>query len=330
MKKYLFIGIAATAMLASCTNDEIVEMAPQKAIGFSTFVDNSTRAATDPSYTMEDNAPKNWSDFSVWGYDEKGAILTNEKVSYSTNGWGYTNTAYWAANNTYNFYAIAPNSEGGKATVTKDGISEIKDFAQTSTNQIDLLYATPVEREITTITTQPDAVAFTFSHILSKVKFTFTNKMPNANTKIIVKDIKISNTALKGTASNTNNGWTWESADASNDLELDFGTTEKLTQGGNGECATEMLLIPASRKYNITFTVELYSGDATTASASYNHNVELSTEFKTGYSYNLTAEINATNAGGDDAELYPITFTVTGVNDWTSEDKELPEYAETE
>ena len=44
MKKFLFLGIAATAMFASCTNDEMVEMNPQSAIGFETFVDKSTRA----------------------------------------------------------------------------------------------------------------------------------------------------------------------------------------------------------------------------------------------------------------------------------------------
>ena len=59
MKRFLFLGIAATAMFASCTNDEMVEMNPQSAIGFETFVDKSTRAATD---VTEDNLNK----FKVW------------------------------------------------------------------------------------------------------------------------------------------------------------------------------------------------------------------------------------------------------------------------
>lgn len=38
MKKIFLIGLAATAMLASCSNDETVEMAQNtKAIGFSSF-----------------------------------------------------------------------------------------------------------------------------------------------------------------------------------------------------------------------------------------------------------------------------------------------------
>lgn len=39
MKKLFIIGLAATAMLASCSNDETVEMAQNtKAIGFSSFI----------------------------------------------------------------------------------------------------------------------------------------------------------------------------------------------------------------------------------------------------------------------------------------------------
>ena len=54
MKKLFMIGLAATAMLASCSNDETVEMAPSKAIGFSNaFVNNGTRSIVDPSFTTK-------------------------------------------------------------------------------------------------------------------------------------------------------------------------------------------------------------------------------------------------------------------------------------
>ena len=54
MKKIFLIGLAATAMLASCSNDETVEMAQQKAIGFSNaFVNNGTRSIVDPSFTTD-------------------------------------------------------------------------------------------------------------------------------------------------------------------------------------------------------------------------------------------------------------------------------------
>ena len=71
MKKFLFLGIAATAMFASCTNDEMVEMNPQSAIGFETFVDKSTRAATD---VTTDNLTAFW----VYGWRTKGT--TTEQI----------------------------------------------------------------------------------------------------------------------------------------------------------------------------------------------------------------------------------------------------------
>lgn len=63
MKKLLFIGLAATAMLASCSNDETVEMAQQNAIAFDGFVNKSTRGI-DNDITTE-----NIADFGcVWLY----------------------------------------------------------------------------------------------------------------------------------------------------------------------------------------------------------------------------------------------------------------------
>ena len=319
MKKYLFIGIAATAMLASCTNDEIVEMAPQKAISFSTFVNNSTRTAVDPSYTVG-NIGEAWNTFSVWGYDSKGAILSNETVTYDTD-WGYKNTAYWAKSETYNFYAIAPASEGSKATVSSTGISAIKDFTLTDEKQIDLLYATPVTRTTdATLTQAPGKVEMTFSHILSKVKFTFTNGMTNQNTSIKVSDIKITNAIAMGSASNTSEVWTWTSENESNDLVLNFGATAVLAQDATDkECAYEKLMIPGKRTYSISYTVELWNDGAEAASSTYANNATVDIELKAGNSYNLIATINDQNFSGED-NVYPIEFTVTSVNGWTEND----------
>ena len=66
MKKFLFLGIAATAMFASCTNDEMVEKNPSSAIGFETFVDKSTRAT--------DVTKVNLTAFEVYGWRTKDAI----------------------------------------------------------------------------------------------------------------------------------------------------------------------------------------------------------------------------------------------------------------
>ena len=73
MKKFLFLGIAATAMFASCTNDVMVEMNPQNAIGFETFVNKSTRV-TDVTTT-------NLKAFGVYGWRGTEQIFNAQAVT---------------------------------------------------------------------------------------------------------------------------------------------------------------------------------------------------------------------------------------------------------
>lgn len=112
MKKLFMIGLAATAMLASCSNDETVEMAQSKAIGFSNaFVNNGTRSIVDPSFTTE-----TLEDFAVYGFTQAGQIFNGTTVSAP--GWTYTPLQYWVAGNTYTFGAIAPAAQ-------KDNVSNV-------------------------------------------------------------------------------------------------------------------------------------------------------------------------------------------------------------
>ena len=107
MKKFLFLGIAATAMFASCTNDEMVEMNPQSAIGFETFVDKSTRAAEDVTKT-------NLNAFEVYGWRTKGAtteqIFDAQAVTADNGTCTYSPLQYWVGSYKYNFEAVAPKS----------------------------------------------------------------------------------------------------------------------------------------------------------------------------------------------------------------------------
>ena len=115
MKKIFLIGLTAAAMMASCSNDETVEMAQQKAISFSNaFVNNGTRSIVDPSFTKE-----NLTDFAVYGFTQNGQIFNGEEVSKggaSSTGWSYDNVQYWVPGNTYTFGAIAPYSVAGNVS----------------------------------------------------------------------------------------------------------------------------------------------------------------------------------------------------------------------
>ena len=96
MKKVFFLGIAAAAMLASCSNDETVKISQSGAIGFSnTFVNNGTRSISDPSSTT-----LNLQSFDVYGFTQNGQIFDGTIVTKSSGSWTYTPIQYWVEGNT--------------------------------------------------------------------------------------------------------------------------------------------------------------------------------------------------------------------------------------
>ena len=319
MKKLFLIGLAATAMLTSC-NDETIEMNQTNAISFdNAFVDNSTRAFSDPSLTMG-----NLSDFSVWSYMDApaGKVLADVKVAKSGQAWTYSPLAYWVGGHTYTFAAVAPTTSRIWAPVENGG--ELKGFTVAANNGTqDILYSTKVQVETPAqMVSSPGAVAFTFKHMLAKVKFTFTNAYSNPNYTIKVSNIKITNAYKAGECNLT----AWTGSDET--LTLDFGnaTTETSTQvnteaakieiNNSARSNNELLLIPstAEKSYNISFTAELSIG--ATVAGTYNLTSTISgVALEMGKSYNFTASLDQTNINPDGAS-FPIEFTVTGVDQW--------------
>lgn len=308
MKKLFLIGLAATAMLASCSNDETVEMAQQKAIDFTSFVDKSTRATVDDDVTL-----KNLGSIEVYGWRDNDQIFKEQLVNVAEDGKGtYTPIQYWEGGHTYAFEAIAPkNGEKGiEFTAAKNGGT----IVFTSDSETDLLYSKA--EDVTTadkIAAKPAAVAFTFKHLLSRVKFTFVNGFPaNAAAKISVADVKITNAYKKGTINPATENAVWSAED--NTLEVPFAGNVVDVAAGNAEGSTEhMYLIPhATPEYTVTFTVTL---DQNGVTSEYAHEVILKTGMVQGNSYNFIATLSPQNIDPE-TEMYPIEFTAT-VTDWT-------------
>ena len=333
MKKIFLIGLTAAAMLASCSNDETVEMAQQKAIGFSNaFVNNGTRSVHDPSFTT-----LTLKDFAVYGFTQSGQIFNGEKVSGTTStGWSYDNVQYWVPGNTYTFGAIAPYSVAGNVSNVKlpTGAAKVGmevAFTNTDADQVDLLHAAPAQ--ITGVTpTYTTPVSMTFNHQLSKVKFSFQNSV-GVGYNVKVSNVKITDAFKEGTLTVAATGNTW-GGQTNKNLELNFGnvvadafTTEAsfIANAATLESYNEKLMIPmdATATYTVTFTAELYKGGVLLGI--YNHTVEIkNVEFKLGYCYNFKASLTHKNITGPD-ELNPIVFNVTGIENWnkTDVDKDL-------
>ena len=91
MKKYLYIAIAA-ATLASCSQDEVMEVAEKEAITFgNVFVGKSTRAAEDPSYSNKDNVIKSFQLFGTVNNVNiyKDVTVSNTNYSDADKNYGY-------------------------------------------------------------------------------------------------------------------------------------------------------------------------------------------------------------------------------------------------
>lgn len=314
MKKLFIMGLAAMGLaLTACNSDETVEMAKGKAIGFSSFVDKSTRA-TD--FTLA-----NLKSMEVYGWrsDDQGdnQIFNAQQVTVAQNGEGtYSPLKYWEANYIYNFEAIAPKAgeKGVQFAAAKTGGTIT--FANDA--QTDLIYAKATQKEMPEkITDDPGKVNFTFKHQLARVKFTFKNTFPkNAAAKISVKNVTITNAYKNGTITPAVANAMWNATDAN--LEVSFanlangGPTDLVANTGVGE-TDHMYLIPTAKKesYVVTFTVTLDQNGVTT---DYNHRVTIETTQERGKSYNYVAEIGASNINPD-SQLYPIEFTAT-VDPW--------------
>ena len=328
MKKVIF-ALAAVVALAACSQEDVIVADKGAAIGFDTFVENSTRVAqsADPSLTVD--AMKQGKGFGVYGFvtnviDETNnttataPLFTGEQVKWTDGAWKYAFTQYWIDGATYDFAAIAPYGEYENVVATRTGVT--LDF--TNDGKTDLLYAqnNAVDGSL------HSKVGFTFKHLLSKVKFTFTNGYDATNTLIAVKNIVINDTYAKGNAVlgvNTGKALTaaWTAVDADATLDLAFGdaiTGGYIAQGASEQSAESLLIIPAAKTYSVTFTVELYymDGEDYTLVKTYSHDVPFAANFEFGKSYNVATTITYKNIVPGDTVQYPIEFTVTEIIDW--------------
>ena len=321
MKKTLLLVAAAVALVACSNEDTLVQQAPE-AIGFdNAFVENSTRSVNDPSF----NAGNMFSDFAVFGFVEGASLFNGTKVANAgiTNTelksqWKYAGTQYWIAGANYDFYAVAPFNGGWsvKTGTTPTEAGATLSFTTADGTQ-DLLYASIVERQ--GAGSGNTAVAFTFKHILSKVKFSFENGYNASAATIRVKNVQVTNAYTTGevalaAAATWSNQATPGAFSFGNAAVASANAEEAYAFGTTVETYYERLLIPANKEWVITFDVDLLvSGEVIDT---YNHTAKATINLQPGMSYDINAEITAANIDPDHAQE-PIEFTVTEIKDWT-------------
>ena len=323
MKK-LFLSVFAIAALASCMQDETLGAAQRENIVFeNAFVDNTTKAI-DPSITT--NGENAISTFQVWGTtqgDHKDAkivpIFADVEVEKTADVWGYANnlTQYWIDGNKYNFAAVV----NGQNVQVGDNFLP-KTIEYTANGTTDLLYARSTN-DIPGKASGNGKVGFTFSHLLSKAVFTFTNtSLDNTKNLYVVEDIKITGLNKVGVYT-VGSGWAFSGTET---IDYKFGNIVVVAEdSAEGAAAAvvgatpyksnfERLLIPGTHTVTISCTIKLYlNGDATT-DANLAHvtpfvkeNYSLTVEEGKAYNFALSAGLND-----------PIEFKVDLVEDWAN------------
>ena len=195
MKKSLIFLSMALATLASCTNDEVTEVAQNRAIRFDSFVENNTKAVTEVT---------SLTNFYVFG--KYGATNTDYTEQIFNNELRSTQY-YWVANQYYSFGAYA-NGEGGLLTDvsfnTKDGKLTFTNYTPDDTKD---LVAAVAKVQCNADASQQTAVALNFKHMLSQVKFTF-NTNDGENYTLNITDLKLH--AAKTGTGEYNGTATWD------------------------------------------------------------------------------------------------------------------------
>lgn len=311
MKKSIFLLAAAAAAFASCTQNEVMEVAENRAIGFSSFVGKPTKAVI--------NSASDLTSFNVFGgYSSLTNNFNDVVVTGSTGSWSYTNTQYWEAEKTYKFQAYAGATT--KATPTNNGV-EFEGFV--ATGELDLLAS-----DVVTVTTDASAapqgladgkVDFSFRHVLSMIKFTFSSTL-SSNVNITISDLTVKQLNNTGdyTLSAANTG-TWDNL--SNPFDYEFTTNGSFASPATKE-SSQIIVIPqtiAEKTVQVTFTLNATGGLSITDAT---HTVTLpAINWQEGYCYNYTAELTADNITGDDGDkLSPIEFGDPEVDPWENTD----------
>lgn len=309
MKKIIF-ALAALATLASCSNDEVIEI-DRKAISFGeTFVDNATRADYSSGQVVNEfkvygTVTGNGNTVQIFNAD----VVSNPTPGATTNygsAWNYTNVQYWLPSSSYKFAAIVDGTAN-----TTSALPETIPFtvADGEANK-DLLYATA---DVTTNANAEPAggvntagiVAFNFEHLLSKLQFTIANDTENASGySYQVTGISVTGVAAQGTYTTSSNNW---AKNGDTTTTLTFGTTDAIAGGASAVASATRQILPVEQTLAITITYDTLV-DGTTIVAGQTKTGNITQAFAANTVYNVTATLTADE----------IDFTLQSVNDWVS------------
>ena len=300
----LLLGSLLTGGCVSTVDEPIADAAP---ISFATTM---TRAAVDANKDGMES-------FLVWGgFDSQNNLFNAETVTPAGH---YQGTRYWVPGAAHNFYALHPASLKDKASCADDGVITVTDFdtsQKRGTEAIDLMTArqTGISYKVEN---PPSPVDLTFSHELSRVRFTIST-----DAKVTITGVKLWGVAYKGDFT-SNSTTPWSNLTRATENETPFSQPDDFELEANGkrhllagtyDAANDnygdLLFIPQSIGESVIFSMTWNYDNGTSRTV----NVPLPQagpalwEKGKSYHYQVTIPSPTTN----------ITFTVT-ITDWNDQ-----------
>ena len=302
------LGAAAIA-LASCTNEEVLNVSDSRTIGFNgTGIDNITRA---------DITSSDFTHFYVYGGYNDTPIFNKTEVSYSGGNWTYNPTKYWAAG-TWRFAGYEGGDGVTPAWSYADGLT--LEVNSNASNQSDVVYAASSDITVDDAASYSTPVALTFTHLLSKIQFKF---LKDAQSLGGVK-VELSNFTVSGIM--TNAKWEAGTQEAATSPVTgsysDFSSAEEIV-ANTGLSTDAFYVIPQTvGSFAITADAvvtddagtQVHSGQIT-ATVPNGEYAEWSAQNYYIYTATLKMEI-IIDPDDPDKQPKPIEFTGTKADDW--------------
>ena len=294
--------LAGALSLGSCSGDETLETMEKKAIAFGNVTMENLSRATDPSYSAKDIAS-----FQVWGTvtgNAGSALIFDGATINKTADYGVAWTQvdgqpqYWIPGADYEFLAIVDGNKSGVTSITEeDGLGMPTTISYTADGETDLL----CQKVSRPDNNDESVVAFQFTHLLSKVHFTFQAK--SASQTIDVANIQVTGHYASATY-NIGAETPWSNQQPAT-TSLSFGGLDpNNTDATTSEYAR--LIIPGKQTWTITF----------------DHNEKplkepliLDGDDNQGYPFAPNTEYNIIVTVGSN-----ITFTVESLAEWNKEE----------
>ena len=290
MTKKIFL-LAMTAMaLASCSQDETIDINQGKGIGFRTSADKITRGVEINNGNIED----------IWvtALDKSGASLFANQLFHKEDGvFSSTPLYYWPSDGSdLKFHAYAPVATeiSGDMSFSLNGSNTLTGFSPASeiNDQVDFIYATETGNN----EDEERGVHLDFDHMLSQVSIMAKNT--NSGYIYKVKGVKIAKPVSKGNldfdkvATDKGNAWALKADKAVYTVE--YETERKLS-----ETAQTMMAVDKNHAMLIPQQLTAWDGDSDPTNDSEN-------------AY-LAVLVNITTVAG--AQVYPYT---TGEYGWAA------------